>query len=519
MKSKPTYQELEKQIAKLEKQVEISRLNFPVQNEQIHRFLFENMEEGFARYEILHKNEVPVDFKCLEVNHAFEELTGLKNVVGKSSTEIMGCPKKGNSELFKLCNRVSQTGISERTETYFALLEKWFSITVYSPQKGQFLVIFDNITERKKSEQKLQISEEKFRGLFTQSHVGTAIVGLDKRFIRCNESFCRFLGYSEEELIGKTITDFTYPEDIEIGMNQLKQIAKGEIESAILQKRYLRKDGVVVWGELTISIVRNEANEPLYYLPVIQDISVRYRAEQALKENEARLKKLNATKDKLFSIIAHDLRSPFNSVLGFSELLEENVHEIEKVKKYVTIINSSVKRALVLLDNLLNWAKSQTGHISCNPTKFALLPVIQEIIELSNSQANIKNITIKKVQSDEIEVFADENMVKIILQNLISNAIKFTEIGGNINVIVISGKDQVEISISDNGIGIGEVEIKTLFNVFSNTTSLGTANEIGTGLGLVISKEFVEKLNGKIWVESEVGKGSDFKFTLPLYKS
>jgi len=518
MDSKPTYQELENQVAKLKKQVEISRLDSSSQNEEIYHSLFENMSEGFARCEMFYENNEPIDFTYIEVNHAFERLTGLKNVVGKQISEVIVNHKNENSELFNLYDRVSQTGISEKIETFVKPLEKWFSISVYSSQKGQFLVIFNNITERKKSDEELRNSEKQFHGLFNQSHVGTAVVGLDKRFIRCNEAFCRFLGYSEEELISKEIADFTHPDDLEIGMNQMKQLVNGEIKSAMVQKRYLRKDGVVMWGELTVSIVRSEDNKPLYFLPVVQDITTRHQVEQALKESEARLKKLNATKDKLFSIIAHDLRSPFNCILGFSELLKENLNEIEESEKYVDIISSSAKKTLILLDDLLNWAKSQTGQISCNPKKIVLSSIINEIIEILNSQARIKNISINQVQSDEIEVYADENMVKIILENLISNAIKFTYSGGNVSVTVIQKENQVEISISDNGIGINEKKLNEIFSLSPDTISTGTANEKGSGLGLVLCKEFTEKLGGKIWVESEEGKGSNFKFTLPIHK-
>ncbi|WP_372795393.1 PAS domain S-box protein, partial [Lutibacter sp.] len=477
MESKPTYQELENQIAKFKKPHEISPLNSSIQNEQLYHSLFKNMTEGFAHCKMLYKNNHPVDFIYLEVNHAFEILTGLKNVVGKRISEVIVNHKNENKELFNLYNRVSKTGISERIETFVPPLEIWFSISVYSLQKGEFLVIFDNITERKKSEEVLKISEAKFRGLFIQSHIGTAIVDLDKCFIKCNEAFCRFLGYSEKELIGKTITDFTYTEDKEIGMKEMKKIAKGEIKSAKVQKRYLRKDGIVVWGELTISIVQGEDNRPLYFLPIIQDITERHMAEQRLKESEVNLKELNATKDKLFSIISHDLRSPFSGILGFSELLKENLKElaISQSEKYAAFINLSAKNTLVLLDNLLNWAKSQTGQINFNPQKIILSSSIQEIIELTNSQAKIKNISINKILPDEIEVYADVNMLRIILQNLISNAIKFTKSGGNINITVISVKNQVEISISDNGIGINEEKLKTLFDIASNTTSLGTA--------------------------------------------
>jgi signal transduction histidine kinase len=239
-----------------------------------------------------------------------------------------------------------------------------------------------------------------------------------------------------------------------------------------------------------------------------------------ITEQIEKLRLLNATKDKFFTIISHDLRSPFNSILGFSELLIENVKELDiaETENYLEIISSSAKNTLVLLDNLLNWAKSQTGQINFNPKKLNLSSIIQEIIEKSNSMAKIKDISLNQMKSDEIEAYADENMLMIVLRNLISNAIKFTETGGNINISVISVENQVEISISDDGVGMNDETRKQLFDISADKTTKGTANEKGSGLGLILCKEFVEKLGGNIWVESELGKGSDFKFTLPLSK-
>lgn len=644
MACKPTYQELENQLAELKRQTETYPLNLSIQNEQIYYSLFENMTEGFARCQMIYEHNKPIDFIYLEVNPAFEKLTGLKKVVGKLISEILPNHKNENCELFDLYTKVSDTGIAEKTETYIPSLEKWFYISTYSSQKGQFLVIFKDITKRKKSEEELKASEAQFRGFFTQSHIGTAIVGIDKCFIRVNDAFCRFLGYQEKEIVGKTIADFTHLEDLGLGMNEMKRIIECEIEFATFKKRYLRKNGAVVWGEVTISIVRDEDNKPLYFLPVIQDITKRYKAEKALeesktrfeeliknsfdmivlldssgsqhfvsescekilgykkeeligmpviekmihpedqqltrkgfsdliknktsggvqyrhlhknggwvyleaygsnqlnnpeinsvvlnvrditerknaeqiiKENEIKLKELNSTKDKLLSIIAHDLRSPFNCIIGLSELLigDEREAHVEHSERYTGLINSSAKNTLVLLDNLLNWAKSQTGQLSFNPTKIILSSLINEIIETSNSKAIIKSISLKLIQTEKVEIYADENMVMIIFRNLISNAIKFTKPGGNINVSVTPGTKQVEISVSDNGVGMDEEKIKTLFKISSNATSPGTANEQGSGLGLILCKEFVEKHNGKIWVESEVGRGSVFKFTLPL---
>lgn len=232
------------------------------------------------------------------------------------------------------------------------------------------------------------------------------------------------------------------------------------------------------------------------------------------------LKTLNNTKDKLFSIIGHDLRNPLSNVLGYSNLLIEKRGslDIEESKRYLDIINLSAKNTFVLLDNLLNWAQTQTEQIKVYSKKIVLSSLIREVIDISNSSAKTKNITLNLIQSDEIVVDSDENMVKTVLRNLISNAIKFTKSGGEINVFTILKQNHIEIIVSDNGVGMNEETCKKLFDINTNITVPGTENEKGSGLGLVLCKEFTEKLGGNIWVESELNKGSDFRFTLPFNK-
>ncbi len=239
-----------------------------------------------------------------------------------------------------------------------------------------------------------------------------------------------------------------------------------------------------------------------------------------IEEDKLKLEELNATKDKLFSIIAHDLRSPFNNILGFSDLLINNLNDykIEQQNKYLGILNTSAKNTLLLLDNLLNWAKSQTGNINFCPKKIILSSLISEIIELSNTVAIAKDISLVQNCQPDIEVISDEDMLKAVLRNLITNAIKFTTPGGKISVIAIKRQNQIEIAVSDNGVGMDENTKNNLFSIKTNGSMLGTANEKGSGLGLILCKEFVEKQGGKIWVESEEEKGSIFKFTLPLIK-
>jgi signal transduction histidine kinase len=282
-------------------------------------------------------------------------------------------------------------------------------------------------------------------------------------------------------------------------------------------------------AELVISKIKfaqqSDENEKLADELIIANLAVALQsdlivAKEKAEENEIQLIALNATKDRLFSIIAHDLRSPFHSILGISDLLIKNIEnsEAENTAELLGFISLSAKKTLILLDNLLDWAKSQTGQINFESERFILSSTIQEILDISLASAKLKNISLNYMPSYDMEVFTNENMLKIVLRNLISNAIKFTKSGGNINVLAISKQNQVEISISDNGVGMNKETCTKLFNISisENTSSIGTANEKGSGLGLILCKEFVEKLDGKIWVESELGKGSSFKFTLPL---
>jgi signal transduction histidine kinase len=238
-----------------------------------------------------------------------------------------------------------------------------------------------------------------------------------------------------------------------------------------------------------------------------------------IEQDKRKLGALNQTQNKLFSIIAHDLRSPFNNILCLAELLSEKVNgtDSSESKEFVGLINSTAKNTLSLLDNLLHWAKSQTGELVFTPRKINLSKVILHIIALKMSQAKAKNLSLHFSPTAEIELNTDENILGTVLRNLISNAIKFTNPGGHIEVVATLDQHLVEISISDNGVGMDEKTIHEIFNLSTTVSMPGTADENGSGLGLVLCREFAKKLGGHLWVESEKGKGSNFKFTLPLH--
>lgn len=256
---------------------------------------------------------------------------------------------------------------------------------------------------------------------------------------------------------------------------------------------------------------------------MIEALRERQRLTEIIKENEELLRKntkeleeINQAKDKLFSIIAHDLKSPLYSLTELSEILLEEIAEgsFENVKEYVTIFNKSVSRTYDLITNLLQWARVQSGKITMTPKTFSLNELVNTNIETGNISAIPKNITLDFVSEQEYTVFSDEEIINTILRNLLSNAIKYTYPGGNITVTIHPTTEAYEVSVTDTGTGIEKEKVAKIFNIDEGSTP-GTNDEKGTGLGLTLCKEFVGKIGGKIWVKSTYGKGSTFTFSIP----
>lgn len=339
------------------------------------------------------------------------------------------------------------------------------------------------------------------------------------RFTAVSSAFANLTGYSHwNEMIGKCDEEVFPKQYAEIYYKSDLSVMKTGIPIKNRREPYQPPEGDLGWVDTHKWPIIDDKGKTIGLFGISRDITQLVKAEEMLKKQEKDLKEAVNTKDKFFSIIAHDLRSPFNTILGFTELVIKKTKKIEatEYEKYFGFINSSAKKTLVLLDNLLNWAKSETGKISFNPEKQIFSSVVYEIFQLLNTNAENKNIILNFFESEEIIVFADPNMIRSILRNLISNAIKFTNQNGKIDVHALQHNKFVEIVVSDNGVGMDEKTQNKLFRPNSNLSTLGTANEKGTGLGLKLCKEFVEKHRGKIWVESAVGKGTIFKFTIPL---
>lgn len=327
--------------------------------------------------------------------------------------------------------------------------------------------------------------------------------------------------YSENEVLNQDVEILLRKENSEMHKNRLKNyLLRGAGQCGHLGKRtekiFKRKDGTTFIAEVSMAGSR-KGHLPNIVLS-IHDITERKKSEEKLILVNEKLKEINITKDKIFSIIGHDLRSPFNGILGFSDLLINNIekYELNKTKLYLEQINATAKRTLDLLNNLLEWAKSQTDSIVIKKEPTDIDVLINETTSIFNPQALHKNIKIIYKASNKLNISSDKNILFTVLRNLISNALKFTHSGGHIIIEVKNFNSHLELSVTDNGIGIDSTTQLKLFNIETNTSVVGTANEVGSGLGLVLCKEYVNKLGGNIWVESEIGKGSIFKFTIPI---
>ncbi len=341
---------------------------------------------------------------------------------------------------------------------------------------------------------------------------------------------------------GLSLSGYT-TKDVEQGLN-VKDILANEADYQVFLKRVespYQQVGVPAGDEY---LIKNKRGEKFYMLvfsqviivpqkgPLVMGVLVDHSNYRKVSDEyikaEQKLREINAAKDKFFSIIAHDLKSPFNAILGFADLLltdHETVNP-KQFKNYISIIHKSANKGLVLLENLLKWSMSQTNKIIFKKSNFDLSELLYENIDFVGEKASIKGIEIDCICDSKIEVDADKNMIDTVLRNLLSNAVKFTRANGKVAVTVKIVKkkkktetSKVHVTVADNGIGIEEKDLKKLFRIDSQFSTQGTAFEQGTGLGLILCNEFINKHEGEIWVDSVVGQGSQFHFTLPLDKT
>jgi PAS domain S-box-containing protein len=361
--------------------------------------------------------------------------------------------------------------------------------------------------------QELKKKEKEFHALM--SNISDGIFYTENGILNSvNPSLSHIFGYAEKDLEGRALWDLVTDSQQKHVRDLFLKSSHTDLEPAY-DIKCVRSDGTVFWAELKV----NHLSPGNKSIGTISDISRRKLSENRLKDSERQLRRSNVAKDKLFSIISHDLKTPFNTLMGYTYLLmkEYNKYDEKKRESMVRSLYDVTKQTFNMLENILVWSRSQTGGIPFAPRAFNISNLLQENVRLYTPTARSKNITIAlDDKTRDVQVFADPEMVQTVIRNLVTNAIKFTPEKGRITLGLIDDEEDEKISVAvkDNGVGIDPGKIGSLFQIESNYSTRGTNDEKGTGLGLTVCKEFIEKNGGKIWVESKPGKGSCFYFSL-----
>lgn len=398
---------------------------------------------------------------------------------------------------------------------------KWLEWRAASHAKTFIYAAARDITERISFEDILRQNEEKYR--FITENVGDMIWQIDKdyNYIYVSPSVENILLYTPEELIGKSFFSFLTQNSADY-LNEIEKKYRNEyrfnpLKGGVFELQYIRKDGSLIWCEVHMSPLYTPDGKLIFSQGVTRDIKARKEAERKLQDYAAELKEVNNTKDRFFSIISHDLKSPFTGLIGMTQEFKANARDFsyDEIANFGNEMNEAVINTYRLLENLLEWSKFQLDQIQFQPLQVELFNEVEKVFMLFNVNAQQKGIALINNIDKNLIVNADINMLNMILRNLVGNAIKFTERGGHVEVESGMKNNAHLIIVKDSGVGINEDARKKLFRTDTIYSTYGTEKEKGTGLGLLLCKEFVEKHNGNIWVESELGKGSRFCFTLP----
>jgi len=396
-----------------------------------------------------------------------------------------------------------------------------FTMTVERDAAGAPLyeiAVYDDITAQLDAQQRLRESEARFRQTFELAASGICHV-VDGRFVKVNKALCEILGYSEEQLLGKTVKEVSHPEDRDVTDAGRMRIRKGELDSARFEKRYIRADGAVVWADLAIALVRDPAGAPLYEVAIFDDITERKQQEAALRAAHEELKRSNAELEQFAYVASHDLQEPLRMVASYTQLLGRRYEEKfdKDAREFMSYIVDGASRMKQLIEDLLAYSRVGTkGH--------DFQPVAAEGAlrrGLFNLRAAIEEAGAAVTFDSLPTVHADEAQLAQLFQNLVGNALKFRSASvPRIHVQASEREHEWQFEVRDNGIGIEPQYFERIFMVFQRLHNKGEYP--GTGIGLAICKKVVERHGGRIWVESRPAQvpnqGSSFYFTLPRHK-
>lgn len=367
----------------------------------------------------------------------------------------------------------------------------------------------------------LRQSEERFRTAFDHAPIGMNLVSREGRFLQTNAAFCELTGYTEQELLARTFQDITHPDDREAEKAPANQLLAGEIPGFQLEKRYLRKDGQVIWVRLQTSLVRDTHGTPLHFIGQIEDITARLRAEEELRAALEDAQAANRAKGAFLDMMSHELRTPLQATLGYSEflLVSPQSRLTPEQRQDIGYIHQASQRMIAMINQLLDLSRSDAGHLNLAVEPVDLAVVIEQVRQDVAPQVAEKAIELCiDLPVETPYVLGDGERLRQVLLNVVGNAVKFTHIGHICIRAARTPTGVVEIVVSDTGEGISAAALPRIFDEFSQGDSRLSRRFGGVGLGLSISRKLVEQMGGAIEASSELGAGSTFRVYLPLHQ-
>lgn len=381
-----------------------------------------------------------------------------------------------------------------------------------------------DFTQLKQTEKTLAEQKSRLDAIFDNAIMGIGVMNDRGNLTLLNPRFKEMFEYDTDSTsAGHNYFDHIFEEDLEVVQKNFKKLFSGEIKHFNVQRKFVSKTGKEFWADIFASPISKINGSYTEAVGLMIDITEKHKMQIELKNSEQKLKKLNNTKDKLFSVIAHDIRNPFNAILGFSTLLNKKIDEFsdQEIKEFTKRILEASEQTYKLLEDLLTWAKSQLGQLSARKMTFDPTGIINECIDSLLTTAQGKNIRLINKITTPVQVTADIEMFKFVIRNLMHNGIKFSHRDSIVECGIIPSTcaDKITFCVKDYGIGIHPDKLMVLFNLDAFLSTAGTSHEKGTGLGLTLSKEMVELNGGTIEVSSIVKKGTEFKVILPAKPS
>ena len=478
------------------------------ESEARYRTLFESIDEGFCIIEVIFDQRgKPNDYKFIETNPSFGKQTGLVAAQGKTMREF--APEM-EQHWFDMYGQVALTGEPARFQNRAEQLHRWFDAYAFRigpPEKRRVAVLFQDISDRKRTEEALLESEERFRALYERAPVGIEQVAPDGRLLKVNSTQCAILGYSEAELLLKTFEDITHPDDRATEAALLRRMFVGEQDSYSLEKRYLPKSGNPVWVNITSTAVRDHSGSLEYRITVVEDITARRRAEQALIHAE----KLAVT-GRMASVMAHEINNPLGAALNSLYLASLARNLSDATCRHLELAQHELERVAHITRQTLGFYR-ETG----NPTKVDLQTVVDDVMNLYESELKKKRIRVEQRYGTDQTVFGIEGELRQILSNLVNNSIDTVSDNGCIRLRVAGpssldgDRPRIRLTVGDNGSGIDPQHLGRVFEPF-----FSVKKSISTGLGLWVTQQLVKKHDGKILIRSKPGLGTVLQVFLPV---